>query len=107
MSDRTDRPEKKRHAGMFKPGQSGNPGGRPKGVGRATLIREAVVKALDAAHKDGAIGYLTQVAQTHPQAFLALVGKTMPVQAEHSGPDGGPIQQVTVTIVDPKAEGDG
>ena len=50
--------EKKRHAGMFKPGQSGNPGGRPKALGELqALAREyagASIEALAAAlrHKD-------------------------------------------------------
>jgi hypothetical protein len=55
--------------------------GRPKGSldkGNA-LIREMIVEAL---HGVGGVTYLQEKAESHPQAFLALVGKVMPVQVE-------------------------
>lgn len=56
-------------------------GGRPKGSldkGNA-LIREMIVKALD---EVGGVEYLKTTAVTHTAAFLALIGKVMPVQVE-------------------------
>jgi hypothetical protein len=53
--------------------------GRPKGSvdkGNA-LIREMIVEALDEA---GGVEYLRTTAVSHPAAFLALIGKVMPVQ---------------------------
>ena len=38
-----------------------------------------IVKALDEA---GGIAYLVSTAHSHPAAFLALVGKVMPLQLE-------------------------
>lgn len=55
--------------------------GRPKGSldkGNA-LIREMIVDALNGV---GGVDYLQAKAQTHPQAFMALIGKVMPVQVE-------------------------
>lgn len=63
--------------------------GRPKGSldkGNAA-IRELIVKALD---ELGGAQYLVQTAQSHPAAFLSLLGKVMPLQLE--GSDGGPIK---------------
>jgi hypothetical protein len=66
-----------------KPGRGGpRPGsGRPKGSldkGNA-LIREMIVEAL---HGVGGVAYLQEKAESHPQAFLSLIGKVMPVQVE-------------------------
>ena len=64
--------------------------GRPKGSldkGNA-LIREMIVQALDEA---GGVEYLVNTAKSHQGAFLALIGKVMPVQVEGAG--GGPVEQ--------------
>ena len=70
--------------------------GRPKGSldkGNA-LIREMIVEALDQA---GGVEYLVRQANAKPAAFLALIGKVMPVQIE--GAKGGPIEHsLTVTF---------
>jgi len=68
----------------------GTPGpGRKKGVPNkdTALIRDMVAQALSAV---GGVEYLAQVAVSHPGPFLALVGKTMPVQV--TGADGGAMQ---------------
>lgn len=76
--------------------------GRPKGSldkGNA-LIRELIVKTLDDL---GGTEYLASVAKSHPPAFLALLGKVMPVQLEGAG--GGPVQiERTVRFVKPAAQ---
>lgn len=75
--------------------------GRPKGSldkGNA-LIREMVVDALN---KAGGIGYLTAKAKSHPVAFMALLGKVLPVQV--TGEGGGPILVGRVELV-PLADG--
>lgn len=70
--------------------------GRPKGSldkGNA-LIR---VMVADALNKAGGVDYLVRQADEKPAAFLALVGKVLPVQIE--GGDGGPVQHsLTVTF---------
>jgi hypothetical protein len=67
--------------------------GRPKGSldkGNA-LIRELIVQTLDDL---GGTQYLSDVAKSHPAAFLSLLGKVMPVQLEGAG--GGAIQMERV-----------
>lgn len=63
--------------------------GRPKGVPNkmTTEVKEMILAALDGA---GGISYLIDKAETHPAAFLSLVGKVLPMQV--TGADGGPIQ---------------
>ncbi len=51
--------EQKRHSGMFKPGQSGNPLGRPKA--------DATIRDLARAHTAGAIQTLAEIA-SNPKA---------------------------------------
>ena len=77
----TDKPK---NTGQF---GKGNPG-KPKGAvnKQGALIRDMIAKALDQA---GGVEYLARTAETHPAAFLALVGKVMPVQL--TGEDGGPL----------------
>lgn len=63
--------------------------GRPKGVPNKStgLIRDMISQALDEA---GGVAYLKETAMSHPAAFLALIGKVMPIQV--SGEGGGPIK---------------
>jgi len=77
-------------------------GGKREGAGRPAgsldkgnaLIREMIVEALDQA---GGVEYLVRQANAKPAAFLALIGKVMPVQIE--GAKGGPIEHsLTVTF---------
>ena len=71
------------------------PGGKRPGAGRPkgspdkgnTMIREMIVQALDGA---GGVDYLIATANSHPAAFLALIGKVMPIQV--SGEGGGPVR---------------
>lgn len=62
-------------------------GGRREGAGRPkgsvdkgnALIREMIVSALD---EVGGVSYLVRQAEEKPVAFMALIGKVMPVQVE-------------------------
>lgn len=71
----------------------GNAGkGRPKGSQNKTTlaVKEAVLAALDQA---GGINYLVKQADENPNAFLALVGKVLPLQVNASH-DGTVVAQV-------------
>lgn len=78
----TDKPK---NTGQF---AKGNPG-KPKGAKNkdAALIRDMIAQALT---QVGGVDYLAAKAETHPQAFMALIGKVMPVQV--TGEDGGAVQ---------------
>lgn len=68
----------------------GTPGpGRPKGIGNKTTrdIKEMILAALN---KAGGVEYLAAQAKTSPIAFLALLGKLLPMQV--TGKDGGPLE---------------
>ena len=80
-----------------------NTGGKRPGAGRpkgsldkgGKLIREMVAEALD---RVGGVDYLSRQAAEKPVAFMALLGKVLPVQV--TGDNGGPIQQgITVSFV--------
>jgi hypothetical protein len=66
-----------------------NPRGRPKGSKNKTtvVLKEAILMAADTAHRDGLVGYLKAQAIESPSAFLALIGKVLPltVQQTHDG----------------------
>lgn len=75
-------PAKNRADTAFKPGQSGNPNGRPKGAPNktTTLLKDAILKAAtDAGNGDMAV-YLAQQAKDNPGPFMALLGKVLPMQ---------------------------
>ena len=70
-------------------------GGKRSGAGRkagvpnkiTTELKEMIRGALDKAHPEGAEAYLVQQAQNNPNAFLTLLGKTIPsdINAKLSG----------------------
>lgn len=76
---------KPKNTGQF---GKGNPG-KPKGAKNkdAALIRDMIAEALT---EVGGVRYLASKAESHPAAFLALIGKVMPIQVEGAG--GGAIQ---------------
>lgn len=60
---------------------SKNLGGRPKGSLNKNnqALRDMILGAL---HEQGGQKYLASVAQSHPQAFVALLGKVLPTTLE-------------------------
>lgn len=74
---------------------AGKPGpGRPKGVPNKStaLLKDAILQAAtNAGGREGLIGYLEAQAVANPGPFMTLLGKVLPTQNEHSGPDGGDI----------------
>ena len=73
----------------FKPGQSGNPNGRPKGSRNkmTRALKDMILQALDDA---GGQAYLVEQAGKNPAAFLTLLGKVLPLQV--AGSESGPIE---------------
>lgn len=64
--------------------------GRKKGVPNKTTqaLKEMILMALEKADKGGGIGYLTRQANENPTAFMALVGKVLPMTLQGNGTDG-------------------
>lgn len=76
---------------------------RMKGRARpgTPLIRDAIVQAAIEAGNGDMVAYLRQQAETHPSAFLTLLGKVLPMQV--TGVDGEVIKtRIEFSIVDPK-----
>jgi hypothetical protein len=63
--------------------------GRPKGIPNklTTDIKDMILNAL---RRAGGPAYLLRQAELNPVAFMALVGKILPLQV--TGKDGGPVQ---------------
>lgn len=70
----------------FAKGQSGNANGRPKGaVGKVpTALKDMILQALSDA---GGAAYLVEQAKSSPAAFMALVGRVLPLQVKDGGAD--------------------
>ena len=77
-----------KNRGAFKKGRKGGPG-RPKGVQNA-VTREVKEMILNALAKAGGEAYLVRRAKKNPNAFLALLGKVLPLQV--TGEGGGPLE---------------
>ena len=62
--------------------------GRPKGSPNklSGAVKDMVIQALDQA---GGVEYLTSQAEKNPAAFMALLGKVLPIQV--AGADDGPL----------------
>ena len=77
----------------------GKPGpGRKPGIPNNAngLLKDAIIQAAEeAGGKEGIVGYLTQQARKHPAAFLALIGRVLPLQVQ--GRDTS--EQIIVEIV--------
>jgi hypothetical protein len=71
-------------------------GGRKKGTPNklTATVKDSILAAFD---EVGGSAYLAKTAETHPAAFLTLLGKVLPIQAEISGLHGGPLQTVSMT----------
>lgn len=86
----------------FKPGQSGNPGGRPKGTG---LFQNFVKRALEELGEDDFLEWIKENKENRADFYKGIATKTLPRPMEHSGPDGGPIEgRWTVQVVKPNVE---
>ena len=86
----TKRPDQ---IGGGKPGPGRKPGIPNKANG---LLRDAIIQAAEeAGGKGGIVGYLTHQARKHPAAFLALIGRVLPLQVQ--GRDTS--EQIVVEIV--------
>lgn len=78
---------------LFKPGQSGNPLGKPRGTlnKTTTLLKDAILEAASLAggsnDREGLINYLKQAAIEAPGPFLSLLGKVLPLQIAASRND--------------------
>lgn len=64
-------------------------GGRIKGVPNK-LTQDVKAMILAALHANGGAEYLRRTAESHPAAFLTLVGKVLPLQV--TGADGEAIK---------------
>jgi hypothetical protein len=64
--------------------------GRPKGVPNklTAALKDMILQALDGA---GGVEYLARQANENPSAFMALLGKVLPLQLA-GGPNGEAIQ---------------
>ncbi len=73
----------------FKPGQSGNPGGKPKGSKNLmTKLRAQVVAAMEeAGGEGGAQAYLLQAAREDRKTFLGFVAKLLPSKIDVGAED--------------------
>lgn len=79
-------------------------GGSRKGIPNKVTseVKQMILDALDGA---GGVGYLIEQAHAKPAAFLALVGKVMPLQI--TGDPNNPVGlSVTVSYVDAKPRED-
>ncbi len=74
--------------------------GRPKGSPNKVTgaVKDMILTALSEAHPEGGVAYLKQQAEKNPVAFMALVGKVLPLQL--TGDGGGPIETRSVDYAD-------
>ena len=72
-------PAKPRHAGMFKPGQSGNPGGQPVGIKNAISLSFMRSLAKDFnIHGEDAI---KEFREKDPGGYIQMIARLLPQEA--------------------------
>lgn len=74
MSEDTD--DQQRPAHLFKPGQSGNPAGRPKGARNA--LGEAFIEAMHADFKEHGVAAIEAVRAEKPDQYLKVIASILP-----------------------------
>lgn len=74
---------------QFKPGQSGNPAGRPKGS--RSKLSEAFLLALADDFENNGVDAVKKVREEKPEAYLNTIGRLMPKLMELTGKDGDDI----------------
>lgn len=98
MTKTADNSVKKRGNNNLPPGP-----GRPKGVPNKTTT-EVKQMILDALAGAGGVEYLIRQAEEKPAAFLALVGKVMPMQVVGDPEAPLSVQIIQRVVVDPAAK---
>lgn len=91
-----------KHSGLvpFKPGQSGNPAGRPKGA--RSKLGEAFLKELLGDFEQHGAAAIIKVREDRPADYVKVVASILP--KELSGVDGEPIaiDEIRRTLVRPE-----
>ena len=72
-------------------------GGRKKGVGNryTNQLKDMILQALD---ESGGVQYLKRQAEENPNAFMGLVGKTLPLTVKGEGENGGVVIEVITGV---------
>jgi len=65
-----------RNAGQWQPGESGNPGGRPRGA--RALLSERVLRALADDFKEHGPAVIARVREEDPKFYLSMCGHLIP-----------------------------